>query len=174
MLITIIIAGINLYGKPTCKVQPIIMYSIAQLEGSNQFPVGYPYIISINNKKDVKTLEKTKLKAYFINNRTINCKSQQFCVSVTKLLIHNHITNVDLGAFQLNYYYHPYKQLSIYFNLRKSYNTACAIISKDNAKKWAWDNVAKYHSWTTAIRNRYKQKLLALIYQNYIKEHTND
>ncbi len=159
-----------LASQQKCKVEPIIMYSIASIEGSSMFPVGYPYIISLNNKQDVDKLLNSDLRKYFIDNRTINCKNESTCINITRYLIKRNIKNLDCGAFQINYLYHKVKNFAFYFNLKKSYYFACNIITKNNQKKWSWKNISDYHSFSNQQNAEYKKKLITAIYQIHIEE----
>lgn len=175
LLFIFFITNTALYAmQKKCHTAPIIMYSIAKIEGTNRYPVGYPYIISINNKKDAQMLLNSNLKKYFINNRTINCQSLAKCKKITKYLINHKVKNLDCGAFQINYLYHKVKNLDLYFNLKKSYNFACNIIENNNKRVWTWKNIADYHSYSKKQNREYKQKLILAVYQSYKSEVQHD
>lgn len=151
----------SLFSSEQCKVDDLIMYNIASIEAHKDFPTGYPYIISLNNKKDYNQLKEDNLvKEMFLDKRTIHCLNQKVCVLTLKYLIAKNIKNVDCGAFQLNYKFWKIPKKD-YFDVRKSYDKACEIVMFYNKKEWTWENIAKYHSKTKVYNTRYKNILLA-------------
>ena len=152
---------ISVHASDKCKVDDLIMYNIASIEAHKDLPVGYPYIISLNNKKDFYKLKNDDLlKDLFLDKRTIHCLSQNVCVLTLKYLIAKNIKNVDCGAFQLNYKFWKIPKKD-YFDVEKSYRKACDIVMFYNKKEWTWENIAKYHSKTKVYNTRYKNNLLA-------------
>ena len=152
----------TIYANNTCKVDDLIMYNIASIEAHKDLPVGYPYVISINNKIDSRKLQKDPiLKDLFIDTRTINCLDQKTCTLALKYLIAQNINNIDCGAFQLNYKYWKMSNMQDYFNLFKSYQKACEIVMYHNKDEWSWENIAKYHSKTKYYNEKYRDNLLS-------------
>lgn len=81
MATMLILFSINLSAKELkCNVQYDIMYLIALNEKSPKRAVGYPYLISFNNKSDAKMI-KTKYSNLFMSSRTIDCENFSLCVS---------------------------------------------------------------------------------------------
>jgi len=157
---------LNATTNDKCLIDDTIMFAIAENERSKHRPIGYPYLISFNNNENIEKLGKT-LASYLIDSRTIDCKSKTLCVKILNTLIENNITNLDLGAYQINYIFYkiPFED---YFDIRKSYLKACNIVYNHNKKEASWENVAKYHSGTPKYNKNYKEKLLKNIakYEN--------
>jgi len=152
----------SLFAKE-CVVDDRIMYAIAEIEGHRDTPVGYPYLISINSKKDKLKAKRIKeLAPYFLDSRTIDCQGESQCTSLLSILNSNGIFNLDLGSFQINELYWKMDKRD-YFNIKKSYHKACEIVMSHNKMKWSWENIAKYHSKTKSHNLKYKKYLLAKI-----------
>jgi len=147
-----------------CNVDDRIMFSIAEIEKHKNRTVGYPYLISFNNKKDIGKLD-TDIKKFFIDGRTMDCQDVNTCQSLLSILVKNNITNLDCGAYQINYKFWKIP-ITDYFDTKKSYSKACNIIENHNKLKWSWNNIANYHSKTPYINSRYKALLLSSIQRN--------
>lgn len=151
-----------LYAAPvekTCSIDKEIIYSILLNEGLKK-KAGYEFVISFNNSSDVKTLKRTGLKSLFIDNRTIDCKNEKLCSYILYELTKAKITNLDLGAFQINYKLHNLNSLADYFDIKKSYIFACKYI-EDCVKQYG-DNFkayACYHSRTPKFNEKYQKNL---------------
>jgi len=137
------------------KVPPSLLFSIAKVESKNIF---YPYIISINSKKDLKRLKEIGIDLK--KGRVIDCYNKRTCIKSTKLLIRAGITNIDLGVFQINYKYHKLP-LENYFSIKKSAEYASQYIYKLAKKfdKWNWRILALYHSATPHLNREYIQRV---------------
>jgi hypothetical protein len=143
------------------------MYGIASVERHKKTPIGYPYLISLNSKRDQRAIQKdTVLKPYFLDSRTIDCRNKENCVAILNRLISQRVTNLDCGGFQLNYMYWKMEK-SKYFDVEQSYKKACSIVMFHNEKKWTWKNIAKYHSKTKKYNDRYKKNLQKIIEKTY-------
>lgn len=176
IVVIIIILIIKLYSY---KVPTALLFSIAKAENCNIF---YPYIISINSRKDIKKLRKIKENLNLklnIKNKTIYCYNLKNCVKISKSLIKKGIINIDLGSFQINYKYHKLP-LSYYFNIKKSAKFVDNYIFNlaKNFKMWNWKILAAYHSFTPKentkyiiLVNKYYSKLFNKKNINLIKEY---
>lgn len=157
-LFIIFLFSISLFAEKSCSLDYSIMYSIQKVERHMKLDIGYPYIISFNSKRDIKKAKK-KFDLNWIDSRSINCEELVKCEDVLKKLIKVKISNLDLGAFQINYKYHSMK-LDEYFNYKKSYLRACRIIEGlINKYGMSADTIARYHSSTKKHRKRYARKL---------------
>jgi len=159
LFISLLLLSSLFAGEQKCLLKYSTMYIIAMNEKHKDKAVGYPYLISLNNKKDV-IKAKEKYKNYFLDNRTIDCINKEKCFQITKNLIADKITNLDLGAFQINYKYHKIK-IKDYFNLKKSYIASCKIASQyiKNKQKITFRDIAKYHSHTKKYNRLYADSL---------------
>lgn len=154
-LVLILIPGV----AKECTVDKNIIYSILLNEGAKN-KAGYEYIIGFNNKSDVKIVKKTALKDFFMDNRNIDCKNKKLCTYILYQLSKSNITNLDVGAFQINYQVHNLKTLSDYFDINKSYKFACSYI-ESCIKQYGntWYAYACYHSRTPKYNKKYREKL---------------
>ena len=147
-----------------CSVDKSIMEIIAFTEKHNKKEAGYEYLISFNNKRDGKLIKKQLGKDIFLDNRTIDCRNQKLCVQITKYLVNKqHIKNLDLGAYQINYKYHK-MPFSNYFSFKKSYLKACSIVSNLIKKHgYSWRTIAMYHSATPRYNYAYLKKISTIL-----------
>lgn len=146
-------------GQKTCSIDKSVIYSVLMNEGLKK-RIGYEYIISFNNSSDVKVIKRTELKSLFVDNRTLDCKNEKLCSYILYELTKAKITNLDLGAFQINYGLHNLSKLSDYFDIDKSYVFACKYI-EDCVKQYG-DNFkayACYHSRTPKHNEKYQRNL---------------
>ena len=141
-----------------CSLAYSTMYLIALNEKAIERPIGYPYLISFNSSKNVAEAKKT-FKKVFMNSRTIDCKNVQLCTKITKSLINNGMSNLDLGAFQINYHYHKIK-IKDYFIIEKSYEKSCNIAEQFiDSKNVTFEDIARYHSSTKKYNAIYAKRL---------------
>lgn len=157
---------LNNINTQQCAVPNEIMLSILMNESSSK-NLGYPYVIRINgddNYKKSKVVLSNALQKKQINNLNeyvYDCKNFSTCVSVAEKLINNDIRNMDLGAFQTNYYYHP-AELAYYFSLEGSFLLACKYNHElINQYGYSWETIARYHSGTPHLNAKYKRNLIA-------------
>lgn len=154
---------LNAFDTSSCSVDNRIMYAIAKMEGHPKKNVGYPYLISFNIKSEASLIKQNhKFKKFFLDRRSIDCKNKETCVNILKFLTQNKIKNIDLGAFSLNYKFFK-MNYNNYFDIEKSYHKSCSIIEFHNKKEWSWDNIAKYHSKTPHLKEKYKNKLISIV-----------
>jgi len=145
--------------KESCGVDYPIMYLLAMNERHPKREIGYPFVISINEKKDSSVIRKF-LSEFFIDNRTIDCKNKDRCVKVASILVKKGYTNIDLGAFQINYKWHR-SDLETFFDIEKSYAFGCKILKSviRNKTSITYEDIAKYHSFTKKKNSVYANKL---------------
>lgn len=147
-----------------CEVDYSLMHAIAKNERSIKREVGYPFLISFNNKKDVKTSNNVKIldNAEKLNSRSFDCYSKKNCSMILGELIENQIVNIDLGAFQLNYrYWKKGMKNEDFFDIEQSYIKACSILSNlIDRHGYSWDTIARYHSSTDKHKNKYLKSLI--------------
>lgn len=145
-----------------CNIDSSILKTIAQVERHQDKNVGYQYLISFNNGKDAKLAKKQIGKTIFLDSRTIDCKNKQLCTKITNYLINEKITNLDLGAFQINYKFHKMK-IENYFSFQKSYLKACSYLTKlVKEYGYTWRTIAMYHSATPKYNYNYLKKISML------------
>jgi hypothetical protein len=176
-LISVFLVGIlsaeQVEYENVCAVDYSVMFTIAQNERHPKKDIGYPYLISFNNKDDaIKAKNTLKLQSEWLDARTIDCKSLSGCKSTLAEINNLFIGNLDLGAFQINQKAFNYSDSSEYFNLKKSYKNACAIVYQHyrDTGKWDWGTIARYHSKTPVYNQAYKRRLVS----NYEKIKTEE
>jgi hypothetical protein len=160
-----------------CKIPNEIMTALAMTERSPKKKIGYTYLIRINGKTNSKQAKEKLSKQIKEKKITLlerdkfgdvyDCQNEKNCSEATRTLIKNGIKNIDLGAYQTNYRYHPSK-IEHYFKFETSYMLACKYQHElVNQYGWSWQTVAKYHSKTKEHNERY-QKLLIANYKKVI------
>lgn len=143
-----------------CLVDYSIMYVLAKNERHTSKDIGYPYLISFNNKEDALKAKNT-LKLNWLDNRTVDCKSLENCQSNLSSINSMQITNLDLGGYQINQNSFNYSDKTEYFNLKKSYENACNIVYAHylETDEWSWKTIARYHSKTPKLNKPYAMNL---------------
>ena len=172
-LILMLVFGISLCVAEECKLSHESMLLIAKVEKHPKRKLGYPYLISFNKEKDAIRAQK-KYKQLFIPNRgvdrTIDCQNEEMCRMILADLIKDKITNLDLGAFQINYIYHKMKDYE-YFRVAESYEYACSYAQSFVSKYGStFKALAMYHSKTPKHRNKYAKRM----YDEYKKSYQNN
>ena len=145
-----------------CQLSHESMILIAKTEKHPQRRLGYPYLISFNNTKDAERMYQ-KYQSLFIPNkgvdRSIDCQNEQMCVDILHDLLSQNITNVDLGAYQINYGCHKLPHEN-YFRVAESYEYACAYAySFVRQYGETFRSLAMYHSQTPKYRNIYAKRM---------------
>jgi len=168
LLLPLVITAMDIRAETVntvvCGVPYSIMYAIASNERHIDRDIGYPYLISMNTKRG-KRFARKHYPDLMLDGRTIDCQNAQRCGDIAKKLLDAGVTNIDLGAFQINYKYHP-GPLAEFFDLSKSYAKACNYVEKlARDYGWSWATVGMYHSFTPTYRNRYAKNA----YNTYLK-----
>lgn len=150
------------YGYDQCRLSHASMVLLAKVEKHPRRKLGYPYLISFNNKKDAKKVW-NKYKDFFIKKhgvgRTIDCLSEDMCLLLLNEFLSIGIKNLDLGSFQINYKYHRISQPH-YFRVAESYEYACAYAQIFVDKYGStFKSLAMYHSKTPKYRNKYARRM---------------
>lgn len=157
MSLALLSENIAIAQNSECGVDYSLVYAVAMNERHPDRDVGYPFLISFNKSN---AYAKKKYKALFLDKRTIDCKDKKTCVSIVSDLSKKGVTNLDLGAFQINEHYHPSSDLGTFFTLGVSMNIACRIISTHIKKHgYNWSAIARYHSATPKHNNIYASNL---------------
>lgn len=149
----------------TCNLENDYMLSILMNEHHPKKPIGYEYIISFNEKKDAEIIKQYLAKDWFIDNRSIDCRAQGYCIQIIEALEKLNIKNVDLGPFQLNFKYQKVPSYSDYFDFSRSYLKACSYATQMLKERGHdWRGLAAYHSKTETFNEIYRNKLI----KNYL------
>lgn len=157
-IVLICLICLELFGN--CKIDNNLMLSILLNEKHYAKEPGYEYLISFNNPADAKVFKVT-YEDLFLDARTLDCKNLDTCLSVLNHLLKNSVTNIDLGAYQLNYRYQRLNN-SDYFKIGQSYHKACSYVEQMISEVgYSWRGVAAYHSKTEKYNKVYRQNLIA-------------
>ncbi len=143
-----------------CLIDYSVMYVIAKNEKHSQRDVGYPYLISFNNKEDAGRA-RSELKLNWLDSRTVDCGGLLTCKSNLLSINAMRIKNLDLGAYQINQKSFNFRDADEFFVLKKSYENACSIVYLHyvETKKWNWQTIARYHSKTGSLNQAYAMNL---------------
>jgi hypothetical protein len=143
-----------------CKIDNNLMFSILLNEKHPVKNSGYEYLISFNNPQDTQDLKKY-YGEYFLDNRTLDCRNLNNCVNLLNNLVKQGVTNIDLGAYQLNYKHQKLKHEE-YFKIEPSYFKACSYVEQMVSEVgYSWRGIAAYHSKTEKYNQIYRKKLIS-------------
>jgi hypothetical protein len=162
-VILILLCFVSGNSYEDCHLSHQSMLLIAKVEKHPDRRLGYPYIISFNNKKDAIRAHRI-LSPFFIKHngvgRSIDCRDEETCVSMLDKLLEMHIVNMDLGSFQINYKYHHLRSKNDYFRVAESYEYACAY-AQTFVDKYGptFRALAMYHNKNPKFRNVYARRM---------------
>lgn len=168
--LTLLTLTLHLFSNPLnnintnmCAIPDKIMLTILMAEGSKKRELGYPYIIRINGKDNIQKadtlLKKESIKK--LSRSVYDCINKSTCKDIASKLIDNKITNMDLGPFQTNYYFHP-SQIKNFFSLQTAFLLSCKFNHENiNRFGYSWKTIARYHSGTPKLNRRYQNILIA-------------
>lgn len=143
-----------------CKIDNNLMLSILLNERHFAKRPGYEYLISFNNSIEAKSFRGV-YKDLFLDERTLDCRNLNNCVNLLSNLVKQGITNIDLGAYQLNYK-HQKLNHDEYFKIEPSYYKACNYVEQMvNEVGYSWRGIAAYHSKTEKYNQIYRKNLIS-------------
>jgi len=153
-----------------CSVERPVMVSILMNESHPKRELGYEFLISFNSSQDA-ALARQHYNEFFIDSRSLDCKTKELCSEITYILVSAGISNIDIGPYQLNYRFQVLEKLGDYFDFIKSYNHACSYVEKMIARYgYGWWAIASYHSQTKKHNYKYQENLI----KNYLKIASNE
>jgi len=157
--------GMHLSAKT--KFDKIVLNAILSNECLKINGKYYPYFIAVNGKNNLKRAKKyLSLQNIKWKGNVMICFSKAQCIYLTKGLIRYGIQNIDIGPYQINYYYHPVSSLAKYFSFKQASTIADNIIQKLGKKYgYKWETLGKYHSFKKDENKKYYMKLYAYIYK---------
>jgi len=122
----------------------------------------HPFTIRLNTKNGRK--KATKL-GFDVDRGLVRFKYSDEAVSAAKLLIEAGVKNMDMGAYQINYRFHPSNDLDIYFDEARARDFASKILSALTEQHgYSWETLGRYHSGTADLNREYYLKLHQYIY----------
>lgn len=157
----------NIDEKSTCIVPNDIMLGILFNEQPQKRKWDYPYIIRVNYKKNTTKYRRSRFildhfgstPVYSSDPYVFDCKSEIGCQETLNYLVKYNLKNVDIGPFQVNFYYHP-NEIRHFFNFQSNYLMACAYVeSLIKRKGYSWKTIAGYHSFTPKHNAKYLKRL---------------
>jgi hypothetical protein len=158
--------------RSQCMIPDSVLDVIQLREGTKKRKKGYEFVIRFNNKKDL-SVANAALKYFHhkkIRYNVIDCLDKKNCTKLVKYLAKKDIRNIDLGAYQISYYYHTYKDIEVYFDLKKSETIACNYLHLlVNKYGWNWYAIAAYHSRTEKYNSIYQKAIKRSYLKNNIQ-----
>ncbi|MFA5454001.1 MAG: hypothetical protein WC272_01630 [Sulfurimonas sp.] len=143
-----------------CKIDNNLMLSILLNERHFAKRPGYEYLISFNNTTEAKSFRGI-YKELFLDERTLDCRNLNNCVNLLNNLVKQGVTNIDLGAYQLNYKHQKLKHEE-YFKIEPSYYKACNYVEQMvHELGYSWRSIASYHSKTEKYNQIYRKNLIS-------------
>ena len=122
----------------------------------------HPFTIRLNTKQGQN---KAHALGYDVNNGLISFQDAPSAVNAAQQIIGSGVANMDLGAYQINYYYHPADDLDIYFDEKRARRFASRILAGlTKAHGYSWRTLGRYHSATADLNRAYYLKLHQYIY----------
>jgi len=136
-------------------VDPLVPIAIAGVESD-----WTPFVVKVNTRKRI-IVQGQGIKK--IGYNTFKCSNAEICTTLAKIIIGKGFKNVDLGAFQFNYYHQrkvdPHFQVAEAFDVRKAYRRVCRIVAKNFKYMGRTANaVALYHSARPERNYRYAKR----------------
>ena len=120
-----------------------------------------PFILRVNSRKrivvkGIKTIRR-------IGQNVFYCHDKATCTALAYALIEKGFKNIDLGAFQLNYYHQKKRDRNfspeIAFDVRKAYRRVCRIVAGNFKLQGRTANaVALFHSARPERNYRYAKR----------------
>lgn len=151
-------------------VPQIVLDAIKDTECLKKDGINYPFFIRINKKVDVLTAKKNKIK---MSGRILQCHNAKGCSDKVKELLSIGIKNIDLGPYQINYFYQHSRwsheeEYSAYFKHDSAEKKAREILRElIKTYGYSWRTLGRYHHYdpNNKKRNRvYFSKLYEYIY----------
>ena len=136
-------------------VDPMVPIAIAGVETD-----WTPFVVRVNTSKVVKVRAKGIKQ---VARNVFVCSSKELCTALAYLLIRKGFKNLDLGAFQLNYYHQKKRDRNFTpfdaFDVRKAYRIVCTLVASNFKVEGRTANaVALYHSARPRENYRYARK----------------
>ena len=160
-----VLLPLSLFAKDI-ELPLIVLDAIKHSECLQEEGICNPYFIRINRVKDIKKAK--KLGFHLKHTYILKCYDTSRCEASAKKLISNGIKNIDIGPYQINYFYHPTSNLAEYFEFNSAKLHAQKILSNlINKYGYNWVTLGRYHHYdpSDTSRNRnYYTKLYQYIY----------
>jgi hypothetical protein len=152
------------------RMPDIVLDAIKHCECLKEAGTCNPHVIRINAAEEA---QRAQAAGFDVNGHLIKCGSTQECTTQAQALIEGGITNLDLGAYQINFKYHPNPMLHEYFEENLAREKANAILTKlVKSFGYSWETLGRYHHFSAIDRTRnerYYRKMYAYIYGNTSK-----
>lgn len=144
------------------RFDPVILDAIKHCECDVVDGKCHPYTIRLNRKPDVQTALEL---GYDVTRSVIRFKDAKEATAAAKHLIESGCANIDLGAYQINYHYHPSENVSVYFDEKESRRFAEKILHDLTERHgYSWQTLGRYHSGTSRLNRKYYLRLHKYIY----------
>ncbi len=111
-----------------------------------------PNAIRINKRNDI---EKARELGLITKGAHVRCYNKEQCAQTAQFLINNGINNIDLGPYQINYYWNGKYELSGYFDLDIAESRAREILRGLILQYgYSWRTLARYHNYDSKNLSR--------------------
>jgi hypothetical protein len=164
----IAVSGLYADSEPSSVRMPdIVLDAIKHCECLKEGGVCNPNVIRINSSEEAQRALES---GFAVQGHIIRCNSSQQCSEQAQALINGGIVNLDLGAYQINYKYHPNPMLNEYFEESTAREQANEIMTKlVKSFGYSWETLGRYHHFSATDKTRnenYYRKMYAFIYGN--------
>lgn len=158
--LTLLLLSSLLYSSPD-EIPQIVLDAIKNTECLKMSGVSESNFIRINRKKDVKKAKKHGHKLF--RKHLILCSSPEECSVEANKLLKLGIKNIDLGPYQINYYYQNNRwknedSLKKYFIDEDAEERAREILwDLISRHGYSWQSIARYHHYNPKNKKRNRQ-----------------
>lgn len=148
-------------------IPDIVLFAIRNNECYNDKGYCNPYVIRINKQNDIAKANNNGIST---NGPHILCYDANRCANTAEQLIRLGVKNIDLGPYQINYFWNGKYELAGYFELDSAEIRAKEIIGElINQYGYSWTTLGRYHNYDpdNLSRNRnYYRRMQAYIYSD--------
>lgn len=152
-------------AEPAYRIPDVVLFAIQNNECFKDKGLCDPFIIRLNKKKDIEKARASKLDVKSVH---LFCESKEKCAIAAQRLIDIGITNIDLGPYQVNYYWNGQDELSGYFDMAIAEQRARTILRRlIDRHGYSWRTLGRYHHYDPDNKKRnqaYYRRLRKYIY----------
>lgn len=153
---------LTLSASADYRFHPSILDAIKECECDKISGQCHPYTIRLNRAHDINT---SRANGFVVRNRLLRFEKLSDAVEAAKKLISLGCTSMDLGAYQINYHYHPDEDIARYFDEARARRFAEEILSELVERHgYSWETLGRYHSGTADLNRGYYLRLHKYIY----------
>lgn len=148
-------------------IPDIVLFAIRNNECYDDGGYCNPNVIRLNKQSDI---EKANSNGIYTHGSHVLCYDQDRCSETAEQLIKLGIKNIDLGPYQINYYWNGKYELSGYFDLDVAEMRAREILrGLITQYGYSWTTLGRYHNYdpNNPSRNqKYYKRMQSYIYSD--------